>query len=256
MSSIPDWQHFLDQFPIDIDGDDDVDVSIGSGERELSLRARDGELKLAGCDEHETELEIRLDKCAAEDLLLGKVATVGVFGDAEVSAGDGFGLALPALETILAPEEQFERIPGASLSVAIRVTSTIFGDVGIREVWRDGALESSELVPPAMLEQQEFDVGMWCSLAQLAAIRRRELTPLDALGSGVGLRGDWPQLMCFLELLQHPCFEAAWSSQPAIDAQVRWGTVFCSSAYGDAALEARARAEVEADGGTPAAVGG
>lgn len=251
---MPDWNHLLGPRPIAVDRGLDLDVSIESPEEAVCLRARDGDLRVVVGVNQEPDLAIRLRAITVSDVLSGSVATTEVFRDAELVSGDQRRPALPAWETNVATEERFERTPGASLSVAIRVTSTIFGEVGVRELWRDGALASSELVPLSVLERDEFDVGMWCSLAQLAAIRRRELTPLDALASGVGLKGDWPQLMCFFELVQHPCFAAAWSSQPAIEAQVRWGTVFCSSAYGDAVRAARARAEAEAEAGGRAGV--
>ena len=230
---------------IEFDRDLDLDVSISSAEEEARIRARGGRLEAVERADHDPDLAIRLQALAVSDVLTGAVPTTEAFRDATVLVGDQRQPALPARETSEAPQEEFERIPGASLSVAIRVTSTIFGDVGVRESWRDGTLAESELVPLSELERSDFDIGMWCTLPQLAAIRRRELTPLDALASGLGLRGDWPQLMCFFELVQHPAFAAAWSSKPAIEAEVRWGEVFCSSAYGEAVREARSRAEGE-----------
>jgi hypothetical protein len=252
---LPRGQDILSRSSIEVEPDLDLDVSIESDEEHVRLRAKDGKLKVVGGVYQEPDLAIRLRAVTVGDVLSGSVATTEVFRDAELASGDQRRPALPAAETCVAREGQFEPIPGASLSTAIRVTSTIFGDVGVRELWCDGALASSELVPLSELERDEFDIGMWCSLAQLAAIRRRELTPLDALASGVGLRGDWPQLMCFFELVQHPCFAAAWSSRSAIEAQVRWGSVFCSSSYGDAVRAARSEAEAEADGRAGVEVG-
>jgi hypothetical protein len=147
--------------------------------------------------------------------------------------------AFPAAERELPRSGQFEPIPGASLSVAIHVTSTIFGEVGICERWEDGALVSSELLPVWRLDEYAADVSMSCSLSQLAAIRRRELTLLDALADGVGLFGEWPQLMCFAELLQHPAYLPIWEADSTVEAQAAWGAIFSSAAYGDAALRAQ-----------------
>ncbi len=239
-----DRQQFLSRFPIDVDSGASVDVSIESATEHVRLQAREGRL-MAAVESRDpaADLVIQLGACAVGDLLLGKVATVEVFRDAELVDGDRRVSALPATEIAVAAEGRFEPIPGATLSVGMGVTSTIFGDVGVRELWGDGALTSSELVPMSELESSEVDVRMWCSLAQLAAIRRRELTPLDALASGVGLAGEWPQLMCFLELLQHPCYGPTWLAEPLVQAQIAWGSVFCSSAYGDAVRDAGARPE-------------
>jgi hypothetical protein len=240
---VTDWQEALTGSCIETDRDLELEMSIGSAESRARLRVRGGRLEPAEARESEPDLEIRLHAFTPDEVLLGRVATTEVFSDAELVVGGQRSPAMPAAEPAIAMNGRFERIPGASLSVAIRVTSTIFGDVGVRERWRDGILVSSELVSLSHLEEAEVDVRVWCSLAQLAAIRRRELTPLDALAAGTGIAGGWPQLMCFAELIQHPCYDFAWSSKPSIEAQIAWGSVFCSPAYTEAVRRARSQPE-------------
>jgi hypothetical protein len=234
------WQDLLAESFVGTDRNLVLDVALSTGAEHLRLRLQSGRLEfVSAAVSGDPDLLIRFRALTLEEVLLGKAETSDVFHDAEVAFGDRWSSPLPAAEADLPRIGHFELIPGASLSVAIHVTSTMFGDVGICERWHDGVLVSSELVGMSEFEKVEKDILMSCSLAQLAAIRRGQLTPLDALVGGVGILGEWPQLMCFAELVQHPAYAPIWEADSTVEAQTAWGAVFCSPAYGDAALKAQ-----------------
>jgi hypothetical protein len=238
---VTEWQDILiEAFP-GIEGRSDLEVAFTSSGEDIRLGLRAGQLEIrdpSHAPDPDPDLEVRLHSLALKDLLLGRVTTEVVFVDAEVRVGNGWGPALPAGECELSGSTRFDHIPGASMSVGITVNGTMFGAAGLWEEWRDGALVSSELVPISKLPRDELDVQLVCSLAQLAAIRRRELTLLEGVANGMGLLGDWPVLMCFAELVSHPVFARVWTEIANVDAQVAWGATFCTQAYGDAALKA------------------
>jgi hypothetical protein len=234
------WQDKLVAAFPGIEPGTDLDVAFNSPDQELLLGLRAGQLHLGDRSRAGgPDMEFRFHGLAVRDVLFGKLAMATVFDDAKVRAGGPWDPALPAGECDLPASGSFEHIPGASMLVGISVNGTVFGAVGLRERWHDGALVSSELVSLNELQNSDLDVQMACSLVQLAAIRRRELTPLDAMAAGVGVAADWPKLMCFMELVGHPAFAPVWADEVGILAQAAWGAVFCSSAFGDAALKAR-----------------
>ncbi len=238
------WRDVLTNQSIAADPGLDFDIALSSATEAVRLSLRDGRLRLnATAVAREPDLAIRLSDISLEDLLLGKALTSDAFADAEIEARGHRRPALPATECRLAPGADFAPLPGASLSVGFGVTSTIFGDVGLAERWLDGALVGSELIALAQLEASHFDVRVWCSLGELAALRRRELTPLDAIAGGLGISADWPELMCFFELVQHPAYAAAWPPGRDVEAEIAWGSIFCSRGYGEAVDAVRSRDE-------------
>jgi len=221
-----------------------VELALSSAEEAVHLSLSEGRLRLTGGPSRgEADLAVRLEDITLDQVLLGRVDTRRIFEQATVQANGHSGPALPAGECALPGGAHFDPIPGASMSIAITVTSTAFGEAGLLERWEDGVLVSSELLPVNRIGRVKADVRMFCPLPQLAAIRRREVTPLEAIGAGLGVSCDWPQLMCLMELIQHPAYLPVWADTESIEAQARWGSVFATSAYGDAAL----RALLEAD---------
>jgi hypothetical protein len=225
---------------VEPDPDLALDVALSSGTEHVQLRVQAGRLDfVAPEDAGEPDLAIRFRALTLKEVLLGEAATCDVFGDAEIAVGDSWRPAAPAGESEVPRAGRFEYIPGASISISNLVTSTIFGEVGIHERWEDGALVSWELLSVSQLEQVTADIRIACSLSQLAAIRRRERTPLDDLADGVGVHGEWPQLMCLAELRQHPAYLPVWEADSTVEAQAAWGAIFSSPAYGNAALRAQ-----------------
>lgn len=237
-----DWRDLLVESFHGNGASSNFDVAFVSGEDEVRLAIRAGRLRHGNGEK--PDLEIRLHSLALRDVVLGKVGIEDVFGDAEMRASNGWGAPFPAGERELPARGSFDRIPGASLSVGISVSETVFGGIGMLEQWIDGRLVSSQLLPPNRLERPDLDVQMFCTLEQLAAIRRRELTPVEAIAAGVGVIAQWPQLACFMDLAAHPAFEAVWEDTDGIAAQAAWGATFSSSAYGDAALRAMLESSV------------
>jgi hypothetical protein len=226
-----------------------VDVAFDSGSERIQLRLEAGRLEVAEPDSP-PDLVIRLSEVGLREALLGKVSSLDLFEDMRIEAGGGERRLAPWAETQVPATGQFTRIPAATLSVGIHVIASPVGQLGILERWEDGALISSEVVGLGELESSGADVHVSCPLAQLGALRRGELTPLDALADGMGMGGEWPQLMCFVELVQHPAYRAAWPSDPSLDAEAAWGAVFCSPAYGDAAVRAMLE-PIQAPGARP-----
>ncbi len=234
------WQDVLVESFVGTEADLEFQIELSSGSEHLRLHARAGGLEIADAqDMGGPDLAIRFRDFTLKEVLLGKAPTCDVFRDGEIAVGDGWIPAAPAAEVALPHAGRFESISGATLTVATHVTTTVFGEVGICENWRDGALASSELIPMSQLERHAADVRVSCTLTQLAAIRRRKLTLLDALADGVGLFGEWPHLMCFMELFQHLAYLPIWEADSAVEAQATWGAIFSSPAYGDAALRAQ-----------------
>jgi hypothetical protein len=233
------WSAILvDCFQGDVSGPS-LDVALTSDAERIRLRLERGRLNLVSTDlDQDPDLAIHLGDISVREVLLGRVATTDLLEDARIDAGGRLRRIAPGVEAQLPFEGHFSRIPGASLSVGIHVTSTVAGGVGICERWQDGALRQSEIVSFAELEASTTDIRVSCSLGQLCSLRRGELTPLDALADGMGLLGEWPKLMCFVELMQHPAYRSVWGPDPTLEAEAAWGAVFCSAEYGDAALHA------------------
>jgi hypothetical protein len=242
------WQKALTSLFCGLDAAFHLEVDLMSGSEHLRMSVRDSRLELwdvpgAAASDSAPDLRVRFRDLSLKEVLLGTAKTCDAFEEAEIANEDSWRRPLPAGEDEVAASGRFELIPGATLSVAILVTATAFGNVGVRETWRDGALIFSELVPVSGLEDSEADARMTCTLAQLAAIRRRELTPLEALAAGVGLMGEWPQLMCFVELMQHPAFGSVWDAGCGLEVQAAWGALIASPAYREAMQGARAQLE-------------
>jgi hypothetical protein len=234
------WQDKLVAAFPGIEPGTDLDVAFHSREQDLRLHLHAGQLELREPElTPRPDLEVRFGELAVRDVLFGKVAVADAFGDSEVRAGNGWDPALPAAECDLPSSGDFDRIPGASMSVGISVAGTVLGAIGLLERWEDGALVSSELLSHNELQRSDPDVNVACALVQLAAIRRREITPLDAMAAGVGVAAEWPTLMCFMELIAHPAFAPVWEDEAGILAQAAWGSLFSSSEFGDAALKVR-----------------
>jgi len=214
------------------------DVAFCSDAERVRLRHAQGRLKLVADTDRDADLVVRLGALSVRDVLLGKGRVRDLIDEARIEVGDRLRRVAPATEESLPARGRFERIPGATLSVGIHVTSTVVGEVGICERWQDGVLTSSEVLPIAQLEATPTEIRVSGSLGQLAKVRRGEVTPLDALADGLGLFGEWPKLMCFAELVQHPAYRTVWEGDPSLEAEAAWGSVFCSSEYGDAALHA------------------
>ena len=216
-----------------------LDVALSSDAERIRLRLERGRLNLLDADlDQDPDLAIRLRDASVREVLLGRVATRDLLDDARIDAGGRLRRIAPGVEAQLPLEGHFARIPGASLAVGIHVTSTVAGEVGICERWQEGALVQSEVVSFAELEASTADIRMSCSLGQLCTLRRGEVTPLDAMADDMRLLGEWPKLMCFAELVQHPAYRPVWEGDPSLEAEAAWGSVFCSSEYGDAALHA------------------
>jgi hypothetical protein len=217
----------------------ELDVCLSDADSRARLRVRSGTLeRIEPAGGGQADLQIEFSKLALRDVLLGQANVCEVLHDVRLSAGGEPARPLPVAEGDLPIAASYEPIPGATLKIAYEVRSTTFGHVGMREVWRDGALISSEVVPLSGLEGFEVDVQIGCTLADLAAVRRRDLTFLDFIASGGMVRGDWPQLMCFAELIQHPAYAPLWEG-PILDSQLAWAEVFCSQAWGDAVQQVR-----------------
>jgi hypothetical protein len=216
-----------------------LDVAFCSGAERVRLRYAQGRLQLAADTERDPELVLWLGAISVRDVLLGKAPARELIGQARIESAGQLRRVAPATEEQLPSQGRFQPIPGATLSVGIHVTSTAVGEVGICERWQDGVLISSEVIPIGQLLETPTEIRMSCSLGRLATLRRSELTPLDALAEGMGLFGEWPQLMCFAELMQHPAYRMVWEADPTLEAEAAWGTVFCSSEYGDSALRAQ-----------------
>ncbi|MGH2981286.1 MAG: hypothetical protein ACRDKV_04475 [Solirubrobacterales bacterium] len=210
--------------------EDHVRVEMGSAGLEFLDPSEGGEPDLA----------LRLKEHSLEEVMLGPADRIAAFRDAEVAAGSGWGAALPAAETEMLKGADFEPIPGASLVAVIRVTSTMFGDIGLVERWQDGALVRVEAVAGAEIDGLDADLGLACTLSQLSALRRREITPPDALAAGARLQTDWPYMGCYFELLQHPAYADAYGEAPAVEAQIAWGEAISSPAYREAVGQAKA----------------
>jgi hypothetical protein len=223
-------------------GDDSgpsLDVALSSDAEQIRLRLRRGRLELVSAVlDQDPDLAIRLRDASVREVLLGRVATRDLLDDARIDTGGRLRRIAPGVETQLPFEGHFPRIAGASLAVGIHVTSTVSGEVGICERWHEGALVHSEVVSFAELEASTADIRMSCSLEQLRSLRMGEVTPLDAMADDMRLLGEWPQLMCFVELMQHPAYRSVWGPDPTLEAEAAWGAVFCSAEYGDAALHA------------------
>jgi hypothetical protein len=216
----------------------DLDVCLSDAGSRARLRVRSGTLEqIEPAGGGQPDLEIEFSKLALRDVLFGQANVCEVLHDVRLSAGGEPARPLPVAEGDLPITAGYELIPGATLKVAYQVGWTIFGNVGMCEEWRDGALASSEVVPISGVEGFEADVQIACPLAQLAAVRRREVTFLDFIAAGGGVRGDWPQLMCFAELIQHPAYAPLWDG-PTVVSQLAWAEVFCSQAWGDAVQRA------------------
>ena len=239
------WREVLSSPSIEVQTGVEFEVALAAGE-EIALDLRDGRLAWTAGPAPAPDLRIRLHDFDLEQLLFGRLLSREGFTDAEVEANGRRRRALPAPECELAAGPGFEPVAGASLSVGYWVTGTVFGEIGLAERWIDGALVASDLLPPSELASRRFDVLVWCSLGELAALRRRELTPLDAIAGGLGIRGDWPELMCFFELVQHPAYAAAWPRSRDVEAEIAWGALFCSPGYGEAVRAASAGEEAVA----------
>jgi hypothetical protein len=216
-----------------------LDVGLSSDAERIRLRFRSGRLELVdtGLDQ-DPDLAIRLRDTSVREVLLGRVATRDLLDDARIDSGGRLRRIAPGGEEQVPSEGHFLRIRGASLSVGIHVTSTVAGEVGICERWEEGALVESEVVSFAELDALPTDIRMSCSLRQLCSLRRGEVTPLDAMADDMRLLGEWPKLMCFVELVQHPAYRSVWGPDPTLEAEAAWGAVFSSAEYGDAALHA------------------
>jgi hypothetical protein len=217
-----------------------VDVAITTGaEAGIRLRARGGELRMVPIDEPTAaDLVLRFTTGKLTSVLF-ELSTCDAFREARVSVNDDSRAVLPYGEHELPRTARFELVPGASLVAALHVTSTMFGEVGICERWEDGALVSSELLPASELDGVRADVRVRCTLGLLAALRRRMITPLDALALGLGVLGDWPVLMCYAELVQHSAFLGVWGNEPTLGAQLVWGQLVSSPVFEVAACRVR-----------------
>ncbi len=188
------------------------------------------------------DLAIRFRDHSLEDVLLGQADTIAAFRDAEVADGAGWTTPLPVAEAGMLAAPEFEPIPGASLVAVIHVTSTMFGDVGLVERWQDGQLIATEAAEPARIDPIESDLRLTCTLAQLIALRRREITPPDAFADGALLQTEWPYMGCFLDLVQHSAYADAYSTAPAVEAQIAWGQMLSKPAFGEALIQAQSGA--------------
>jgi hypothetical protein len=218
--------------------DPPLDVLFRSDTEQVRLRLDSGRLESVTTEGGDPDLVIGLGPLSIREVLLGRAQAGDLISQAAIEVDGGVRRVAPATEEQLPTRGGFEPIRGATLSVGIHVTSAIFGQGGIHESWEDGVLTHSEVLPLSRLEQTPTQVRMSCPIEKLAALRRGELTPRDALADGVVLSGEWPQLMCFTELMQHPAYRDVWEQTPSLQAEAAWGAVFCSPAYGDAALRA------------------
>jgi hypothetical protein len=121
----------------------------------------------------------------------------------------------------------------------ILVTQTMFGDICLVERWEDGKPTALETAPASRFEEVEADLRFNCTFAQLADLRRGEITPPDAFVGGAVLKCDWPYMTVFVELMQHRAFAEAYAAAPALDAQIAWGRILSSAAYGEAVTQAQ-----------------
>jgi hypothetical protein len=215
-----------------------VEIEAPDEHARLSVKG-EGLAFLNGSEGAEPDLAIRLSDHSLEDVLLRQADAVAAFRDAEVSAGAGWTAPLPAAEVGLLADAEFEAIPGASLVAVLVVTSTMFGDVCLVERWEDGALVASEIAAPSRLDDIGAELRLTCTLSQITALRRREITPSDALAAGARLQTDWPYMACFFGLIRHPAYADAYATAPAVDAQIAWGQVLSSPAYDEAVTQAQ-----------------
>lgn len=210
--------------------------------KEERVRARvngEGLTFLDPSDGAEPDLAIRLKDHSLEDVLLRQADPVAAFGDAEVAAGGKWTAPLPAAEAQMLEGAEFEPLPGATLVAAILVTSTMFGDLVLVERWEDGALVASETAPSSRFDDIEAELRLTCTLSQITALRRLEITPADALADGARLQTEWPYMACFFGLIQHRAFADSYAKAAAVDAQIAWGQILSSPAYAEAATRAR-----------------
>lgn len=214
-------------------------VEVEAGNERRRLRADgEGPVHLGASDRSEPELSIRFSDQPLEDILLGRGDPFAAFCDAEVADGGEWIAPLPAAESELLANAEFEVVPGATLVAALHVTSTLCGDVGLVERWHDGMLVASELVAPDRLDAIGADLRITFTLSQLAALRRREITPADALAAGARLQTVWPYMACYFGLIQHAAYAEAYARVATVDAQVAWGRLLSDAAYRDAVVEA------------------
>lgn len=214
----------------------------------VQIDARDGRVRLkvdrsrptfVGASESEQpDLAIRFAEHRLEDVLLGRADPFAVFRDAEVADGGEWIAPLPAVESELPANAEFELVPGATLVAALHVTSTLCGDVGLVERWRDGRLIASELVAPDTFDAIGADLRITLTVSLLAALRRREITPADALAAGARLQTVWPYMACYFGLIQHAAYAEAYANVATVDAQVAWGRLVSDAAYREALVEA------------------
>lgn len=215
-------------------------VEIEAGQERVLARVNGDGLSFPGpSDGAAPDLTIRFGEHSAEDVLLKRADPVAAFGDAEVSAGGEWRPAMPAAEAELVAADRFEPVSGATLRGVILVTGTMFGDICLVEGWEDGRPVGLQTAAPARFEELEVELRFTCSLAQLTALRRGEITPPDAFADGAELKTDWPYMSAWVELMQHPAFGEAYAEAPAVEAQIAWGQTLSSPAYAEAAIRAR-----------------
>jgi hypothetical protein len=214
-------------------------MQIEAADRRARLRADGEELALVDAsDIVEPDLSIRSDGHTIEEFLRGGEDRFSTFGDAEVAAGDEWFAPLPAAESSLLAGGEFETVPGATLVAALHVDETAWGEVVLVERWNEGQLVASGVVSPDRFDEIPAELRMNCTLSQLVALRRREITPPDALAAGARLDTAWPYMACYFGLIQHAAFAQAYAQLRMVDSQVTWGRLLSDASQRESAVEA------------------